>query len=176
LVGFEMATPEVLRDGELHRIEVVLAAGGQALTEGVQVLSLAPVGMRWKDVAVPGRAEPGLGPAPLRRAPEDVVPVVSAVVLTRNGAALLDAFMQSWEAHQTSVPAEIIVVDHASTDNTLTLLRRWQERLPVTVIALDHNGSFSGSCNLGASRARGRYLLFVNNDIVWLQDVLPRLM
>src|SRR6185369_12546736 len=178
LVGFEMATPEVLRDGEPHRIEVVLAAGGQALTKGVQVLSLAPVGMRWKDVAVPVHAGPGpgLAPAPLRRAPEDVVPVVSAVVLTRNGAALLDAFMQSWEAHQTSVPAEIIVVDHASTDNTLTLLRRWRERLPVTVIALDHNGSFSGSCNLGASRARGRYLLFVNNDIVWLQDVLPRLM
>ena len=106
----------------------------------------------------------------------DVVPVVSAVVLTRNGAPLLEAFLQSWEAYQTSVPAEIIVIDHASTDSTLALLRGWQKRLPLTVIALDHNGSFSASCNLGARHARGQYLLFVNNDIVWLQDVLPRLM
>jgi GT2 family glycosyltransferase len=170
LVGFEMAPPDVLRDGEPHRVEVVLAAGGQALTEGQQMVCLAPVGKRWKDAAASG---PVLPPA---RLPSDVAPVVSAVILTRNGAALLQAFLQSWEAHQTSVPSEIIVVDHASTDDTLALLRRWKQRLPITVIGLDHNGSFAASSNLGASRARGQYLLFVNNDIVWLQDVLPRLL
>jgi GT2 family glycosyltransferase len=177
LVGFEMAAPEVLRDGEPHRVEVVLAAGGQALNKGHQLVRLAPVGTRWKDLSAPVRpAATGLVMQSPRRAVSDMVPVVSAVVLTRNGAPLLEAFLQSWEAHQTSVPAEIIVVDHASTDDTLSLLRRWQKRLPLTVIALDHNGSFSASSNLGASHARGQYLLLVNNDIVWLQDVLPRLL
>ena len=40
LVGFEMAAPDVLCDGEPHRVEVVLAAGGQALTQGQQVVRL----------------------------------------------------------------------------------------------------------------------------------------
>jgi GT2 family glycosyltransferase len=70
----------------------------------------------------------------------------------------------------------VIVVDHASTDASLALLRQWRGRLDLQVLALDHNGSFSASSNLGASRARGQYVLFMNNDIIWLQDALPRLL
>jgi GT2 family glycosyltransferase len=41
------------------------------------------------------------------------------------------------------------------------------------VVALDHNDSFSASCNRGAALAQGELLLFLNNDIVWVQDALP---
>jgi GT2 family glycosyltransferase len=177
LVGFEVATPSELLDGEPHRVEVVLADGGQTLSKGLQVVQLPAVGTPWKS---PEGGTPSTTPAgfPLRGQPLprlDTAPVVSAVVLTRNGEGLLQAFLQSWALHMKSVPSEIIVVDHASTDGTLALLRRWQAHLPLKVIALDHNGSFSASCNLGAAQARGEYLLFANNDIVWLQDSLPRL-
>jgi len=177
LVGFEAAMPESLRDGEPHRVEVVLAETGQLVAKGQQTVTFAPVGVRWNPAVVPAHVPVSPVPAiPAFAAIARKKPVVSAVVLSRNGAALLDAFLRSWQEHLTTVSAEIIVVDHGSTDDSVNVLREWQERLPLQIIALDHNGSFSASSNLGARQAQGDYLLFVNNDIVWVQDVLPRLL
>lgn len=175
LVGFEVNTPDELRDGEPHSVEIVVTDGGQLLSKGQQTVRLPAVGTRWTDVGIERDDPVPAFPLEAYRAAGPRAPVVSVVVLTRNGEALLEEFLKSWAVHMTSVPAEIIVVDHASSDGTRALLRRWQKRLALKVIALDHNGSFSDSCNLGAQQAKGEYLLFANNDIVWLQDSLPRL-
>ncbi|MGE0332274.1 MAG: glycosyltransferase family 2 protein [Ramlibacter sp.] len=167
LAGFDVPAPPVLADGQRHAVEVVSAADGQPLKNGRQQVQLPRAGLPL-DAAGP----PAL--PPVRRAwPQ---PTVSVVILNRNGHDVLQAFLHSWARHNTTEPAELIVVDHASTDASLALLRQWRGRLDLQVLALDHNGSFSASSNLGASRARGQYLLFMNNDIVWLQDALPRLL
>lgn len=49
---------------------------------------------------------------------------MSILVLTRDGAALLDRMLQSFEATNTYPDVEFIVVDHGSDDGTLALLRR----------------------------------------------------
>ncbi|MBX5441583.1 MAG: glycosyltransferase family 2 protein [Solirubrobacteraceae bacterium] len=59
---------------------------------------------------------------------------------------------------------EVVVVDNASPDDTLDLLRAWADR--VTVVALPENRDFSGGCNAGAEAARGEVLVFLNNDTV----------
>lgn len=171
LAGFDMPVPAALVDGQVHAVEVVSAVDGQLLKNGRQQVRLRPPGLPWPAVAVaaPRTRQPGARKTGTR-------PVVSVVVLNRNGAQVLQAFLQSWEQHNTTVPAELIVVDHASTDGSLALLRQWRSRLDLQVLALDHNGSFSDSSNLGARHALGQYLLFMNNDIVWLQDALPRLL
>jgi GT2 family glycosyltransferase len=102
-------------------------------------------------------------------------PAVSVVILNRNGEQVLSAFLESWARHNT-VPAEVIVIDHASTDGSLQMLERWRKALDLKVVALDRNDSFSESSNRGARQACGEYLLFMNNDIVWLQDALPRML
>jgi GT2 family glycosyltransferase len=172
LIGFHVPLPDGIADGRPHRIEVVAADDGQPLKGGHQTLTLQPL---WIEA---GRTGAGVQPiaarlptiASTRHAPP---PLVSVVVLTRNGKAPLAAFLESWERHNHSLAAEIIVIDHASTDDTLEMLEGWSDRLDLQVIGLDHNDSFSASCNLGAARAKGEYLLFMNNDIVWLQDALP---
>ena len=68
---------------------------------------------------------------------------------------------------------EIIVVNNASTDETAALLKRFQDL--VTVIDNEENQGFVDACNQGAARARGRYLVFLNNDTVVLPGWLKHL-
>lgn len=179
LAGFDLPAPQALADGRPHMVEVVSAADGQLLKNGRQRVQLPRAGLDWADL--PARLRQPLAASQRRTAAAagrrpHPAPEVSVIILNRNGQAVLGAFLQSWLAHNTQVAAEIIVVDHASTDGSLALLRQWKSRLSLQVLALDHNGSFSQSCNLGARHARGRHLLFMNNDIVWLQDALPRML
>jgi GT2 family glycosyltransferase len=173
LAGFDVPVPELLCDGQPHTLEVVSAADGQLLKNGSQRILLPKPGIAWAEL--PSKLLPAVKhKTRVQRSP--LPPEVSVIILNRNGETVLRAFLESWSRHNTSVPAEVIVVDHASTDGSLALLREWRGRLDMTVLPPDHNGSFSDSCNLGARHARGQHLLFMNNDIVWLQDALPRML
>jgi GT2 family glycosyltransferase len=58
--------------------------------------------------------------------------------------------------------AEVIVVDNASTDGMADFLA--QRHPSVSLIRSERNLAYAGGNNLGASRARGSYLLFLNHD------------
>lgn len=167
IAGFHLSPPAMLFDGVPHWLEVVGAASGYLLAEGQRHI-------RW---SYAGEKLPSVGPkqAPVKnqKFPE---PLVSVVVLNRNGARVMEAMLASWERYSRSVPAELIIIDHASTDSSLSLLKRWRQQLDLKIVPLKQNDSFSESSNRGARMARGEYVLFMNNDIQWLQDALPRML
>jgi GT2 family glycosyltransferase/glycosyltransferase involved in cell wall biosynthesis len=68
---------------------------------------------------------------------------------------------------------EVIVVNNASTDETREVLSHFGSL--VRVIENDSNRGFVDACNQGAAFARGRYLVFLNNDTVVLHGWLEAL-
>lgn len=90
-------------------------------------------------------------------------PLVSIVVLTRNGAEHLSRLLPAL-SNTAYREFELIVIDNGSTDGTPELLKRpWP--YPVNVLRNEFNQSFSEGNNRGANHARGELLLFLNDDI-----------
>jgi len=101
--------------------------------------------------------------------------MVSAIILNRDGADCLQALLASWYRYN-SVPSELIIIDHASRDHSHQVVQDWSDRLDLRWVGLTVNDSFSASSNRGARLAKAPHLLFLNNDIVWVQDVLPAML
>jgi GT2 family glycosyltransferase len=92
--------------------------------------------------------------------------VISAVVVNHNGERWLDRCLSSLDASSV-FDLQIVLVDNASTDGSLAMVRR---RFPhVHLLCMGHNVGFAVANNLGAACADGDELLFLNND-AWLQD------
>ena len=102
------------------------------------------------------------------RLPRHEPPLVSVVVVVYNRADLTFQCLRSL-AENADVAFELIVVDNASSDETVALLDRVD---PVTVIRNDTNLHFLRGCNQAARAARGEYLLFLNNDACLLPGSL----
>ena len=96
-------------------------------------------------------------------------PRVSICIVSWNTRDLLDACITSIAKH-TTLPHEVIVVDNASSDGTVAMLR---ERHPhVRVIASERNLGFVLGNNVAAREARGEYLLLLNPDTALASDLL----
>jgi GT2 family glycosyltransferase len=88
-------------------------------------------------------------------------PLVSVIIPTWNGAALLPACLDAVRA-QTYPRLETIVVDNASTDETAALLcQRYPE---VRVLVLPENRGLTGAVNAGIRAAAGEIIALLNND------------
>ncbi len=87
-------------------------------------------------------------------------PEVSIVVITYNKVEHSYHCLVSLLAH-ADAPYELVLVDNASRDETGELLGRLRN---ATVLRNETNLGFGKACNQAAARARGDYLLFLNND------------
>ena len=100
-------------------------------------------------------------------------PEASIVIPVYGQWAHTMACLRAIAAHPPRTPVELIVVDDASSDDTLHWLRKVNG---VRVIARPINGGFIAACNEGAAAARGRVIVFLNNDTVpqpgWLDALL----
>ncbi len=64
---------------------------------------------------------------------------------------------------------ELIIVDNASGDGSAETLRKTIQREKYTnvhALANSENAGFGKGCNLGAKTAKGKYILFLNNDTI----------
>ncbi len=99
---------------------------------------------------------------------------VSAIVISLNSKRFLRECIDTIERGPwRAVTHEILVADNGSTDGTLELLAECYPR--VRVLAIGKNIGFSAAGNLAAREAAGRYLLFLNDDIVVLEDAIAKL-
>lgn len=93
----------------------------------------------------------------------------SFIICTRNRAAALQDCLRSIEAAAKAHPRcniELVVVDNGSTDGTAHLLPRLaaSSALPLTVVSEARRG-LAAARNAGMAQARGKILVFVDDDI-----------
>lgn len=91
--------------------------------------------------------------------------LLSAIIINYNGGELLKRALSSLEAELASLgkSSEIIVVDNASTDDSIFLISKAFPQ--VRIISLPQNLGFAKAANQGAKASFGQYLLFLNNDV-----------
>jgi GT2 family glycosyltransferase len=87
---------------------------------------------------------------------------VSVVVVTYNSSHCVQECLASLAEHLR--PAEIVVVDNGSDDDSVEAVRRGVVADPVVVEAGTNLG-FARACNLGVARARCETVMFVNPDV-----------
>lgn len=101
------------------------------------------------------------------------IPFFSIIIPNWNGRHLLEECLESIFA-QTFRDFETIVVDNGSTDGSVDFLQdRYQDR--IRLIPLKENLGFAGGNNRGIEMARGKWVVFLNNDAVadvrWLEEL-----
>jgi O-antigen biosynthesis protein len=106
----------------------------------------------------PVRQPPAPGPVKLHTSAS---PLLSVLVPVHGKWEFTRACLASIEEHRPAVPFEVLVIDDASPDRTAELVAASPG---VRLVGTQRNLGFVGACNLGASHARGDYLLFLNND------------
>jgi GT2 family glycosyltransferase/glycosyltransferase involved in cell wall biosynthesis len=159
--------PEIKQiDDEIKAVQIAtIPRSGQPGTDGQ-----APASAPLEDAVAP------VGPVlPLTSIcfPEHEGVDVSIIIPVFNQLEYTHACLASLQAVHEQPRFEVIVVDDCSTDGTPEVITQ----IPgVVYLRNDRNSGFIASCNTGAKTARGKYLVFLNNDTLtkpgWLTALL----
>jgi GT2 family glycosyltransferase len=97
---------------------------------------------------------------------------LSVIIVNYNVKHFLEQCLCSVQKAIAGIPAEIIVVDNASSDNSIDYL---QPKFPaVQFIVNTENHGFAKGCNTGLKRANGKYILFLNPDTLVPEDCFQK--
>lgn len=101
-----------------------------------------------------------------------MTPRLSIVIVNFNGRGHLEPCLRSLVDHPSSTPAEIVVVDNASTDGSASAVAGFPG---IRLIRLAANVGFSAGNNAGIRATAGELILLLNNDTVVPAGALDRL-
>lgn len=100
------------------------------------------------------------------------MPTVTIVLPTYNGSKYIRESINSIQ-EQTFTDWELIVVDDCSEDDTLEIVKIYEERdTRIRVIHNEINRKLPASLNIGFKYAEGRYLTWTSDDNIYLPNAL----
>lgn len=95
---------------------------------------------------------------------------VSVIIVNYNTRDVTSEAIASVLSHSGGLETEVIVVDNASQDGSVEALHTAFPQ--VTVVDTRHNGGYAWGNNVGLHRARGRYVLILNPDVLLHETTL----
>ena len=102
---------------------------------------------------------------------------VSVVMVSYWTGAVLSEAIESVLAPDQEGLAELVLVDNGNPSEVTAQLARWAVADPRLVLIGGHgNVGFARGCNMGARRARSRYLLLLNPDCRLAPGAIPALL
>ncbi len=135
------------------------------LADEIQLLrahkSTLPSASEKKTSSLTAAKQPPSSPTSPIRFPQYEEVEVSLIIPVYNQLDFTLACLASVQQNSGEIPYELIVVDDASTDRSREVIAQ----IPGLVYLREQtNSGFIAACNKGAAVARGRFLVFLNND------------
>lgn len=105
--------------------------------------------------------------------------VVSVIIPSKDNPLVLRSCIESVKATVVSQPYEIIVVDNGSGEESKKQIQVYAKENNICYLYKPMEFNFSAMCNLGAEKAAGTYLLFLNDDITaaepgWMESMVAK--
>lgn len=98
---------------------------------------------------------------------------VSIIIVNYNTKELIKACIQSIYENVSGISYEIIVVDNASSDDSISMLKT--DFMDVKLIESAVNGGFAYANNIGIKNSNGRYVFLLNSDTVIVKDAIQKM-
>jgi len=95
---------------------------------------------------------------------------VSIILVNYNTKQLLLQCIQSVYHHTTGINYEVIIVDNASSDDSIPAVKAAFPK--VTCIENSKNVGFGVANNIGVEKAVGKYIFFLNSDTILLNNAI----
>ena len=99
---------------------------------------------------------------------------ISVIIPVYNSSDTMSACLETL-SNQTLKPTEIILIDDGSTDTTLKTIKALKTELPNIILLTQAHQGPAIARNLGASKAKGDILVFVDSDMEFDQGFLSQL-
>jgi len=96
---------------------------------------------------------------------------LSVIIPTYNGQDYLKACLESILI-QDETDVEYLVVDDGSTDDTLSILKAYQKKIPLNILKKERTGNWVTNTNYALGLANSEYVCFLHQDDLWLQGRL----
>lgn len=107
------------------------------------------------------------------KALDTISPIVSVVIPFYGQIEYTLTVLASISKNGPTVPFELLLVDDCSLDNSYEVLSGIEG---IRILRNDVNRGFIRSCNLASGEAKGKYLLFLNNDTEvtkgWMEELV----
>lgn len=95
---------------------------------------------------------------------------LQVIIPAYNAEAYIERCVDSVLCQQTSYKVLVTVINDGSTDNTTSILKKYESDDRVEVITQENRG-FSGARNRGLNNLKAKYISFLDSDDEWMGDV-----
>lgn len=101
----------------------------------------------------------------LQTVPYDRTQKISIVILSKDNPSMLERCVSSIRKYSGEAVTELIVIDNGSSRENTGKAEALSERFDFYYERIPMDFLYSSLCNIGASKASGSFLLFMNDDV-----------
>ena len=99
--------------------------------------------------------------------------IVSIICNTYNHEKYIEQAIQGFIKQQTEFNYEILIHDDASTDNTVKIIKKYEDRYPEIIKPIyqqknQYSIDFNNILQIQFQRAKGKYIAFCEGDDFWI--------
>ena len=98
--------------------------------------------------------------------------MISVIIPFKNTEKYIKECLES-VLNQTYKNIEIILINDHSTDKTLNIIQKYQDKR-IKILNLKEETGTANARNLGIKKANGMYISFIDSDDIWEKDKLEK--